>query len=75
MYCRTDELLTHSVPLPQVFLSQHENIDDAHQRHHVWDVIGAVKLVHDHTEAVLLLLQTLNTNRNKTEIKDLRFVL
>lgn len=58
----TDELLPQSAPLPQVVLSQQQHVDDAHQRHHVRDVVGAVKLVHDHTEAILLRLQALNTD-------------
>lgn len=57
---RTNELLSQSVPLPQVVLSQHEYVDDAHKRHHERHVIGGVKLVHDDAEAVLLLLHTLN---------------
>lgn len=59
----TDELLSQSAPLLQVLLAQQEHVDDAHQRHGVRDVIGAVDLVHDHAEAILLRLQALKHTR------------
>lgn len=56
---RTDELLSHLISLSEVICPEDEGVDDTEECDHVGDVVCGLQLIHDHTEAILLRLHTL----------------